>query len=103
MKACGFCDEPGESWFHKDRAAGAGKNEQALAHCACRVRGAEEGEAEQGASSAKCSLSRHPLGMRLQRGWEGSQRARSCQGGGREPVGASYHTKTPGEGVEAPS
>lgn len=36
--------------------------------------------------------------MCLQRGWEGSQRAHSCQGGGREPVEASCHTKTPWEG-----
>ena len=63
-----------------------------------------EGKAEQGAHSAKCShllaclLARPaPLGMCLQRGWEGSQRAHSCQGGGREPVEASCHTKTPGE------
>lgn len=49
---------------------------------ACPVRGADQGQgSKKGASSAKCF--RHPLGTRLQRAWEESHRARSCQAGGR--------------------
>lgn len=92
MKAFGFCaggggEEPvlqGQKQWELERMSKLGPTVPAWSGVQ------NQGKAEQGESSAKLSLALPALlGMCLQRGREGSQRAHSCQGGGREPVEAS--------------
>lgn len=59
MKAVGFCAEWGKSWSHKEEQQELEEASKLGAHCACRVRVQNKGEAEQGASSAKCSPGPH--------------------------------------------
>lgn len=100
MKAFGFCTEWGKSRFHKDKnqweLERMSSGPQCLPGQGCRRRARLNKERAQ--PNARCSLALSaPLGMCLKRSREGSQRASSCQGGGREPAEASCHTKTPGE------